>query len=71
MSILMHTRGPFEWACYSSEGRDRVGARPARAYLAMIKRFCLCALAAVLAGGAVAVIMAIKVAAVLWRLKYS
>jgi hypothetical protein len=40
------------------------------AHLAMVKRFCLCALAALLAGGAVAGIMALKVAALFWRLHY-
>jgi hypothetical protein len=75
MTMLMHARGPFERAPASSEGRDTVGAGPEQAHenthLAMIKRFCLCALVALLAGGALAGIMAIKVAAFFWRFHYS
>jgi hypothetical protein len=49
----------------------RMAAVPGNdAHLAMVKRFCLCALAALLAGGAVAGIMALKVAALFWRLHY-
>lgn len=70
MTMLMHTRAPLERGSYSSERRDAAAARPARAHLAVIKRFCLCALAALMAGGAVAGIMAIKVAAAFWRFHY-
>jgi len=71
MTMLMHTRGPLERVPYSSERRDTVGARPENAHLAMIRRFFLCALIALLTGTAVAGIMAIKIAAVFWRLHYS
>jgi hypothetical protein len=71
MTMLMQTRGPFERAFRSSERQDAAGVRPAKAHLAMIKRFFLCALAALLAGAAVAGIMAIKVAAFFWRFHYS
>jgi len=62
MTMLTHTRGPFEWARYSSARRDTVGAGAAKAHLAMIKRFCLGALTILLAGTAVAAIMALKIA---------
>jgi hypothetical protein len=71
MTMLMHTRGPFERAPYSSQRRNAAGARPAKARLAMVKRLFLCALVALLAGGAVAAIMAIKVASFFWRFHYS
>jgi hypothetical protein len=60
MTMLTHTRGPFERARYSR--RDTVGAGTAKAHLAMIKRFCLGALTILLAGTAVAAIMALKIA---------
>jgi hypothetical protein len=62
MTMLTHIRGPFERARYSSAGRDTVGAGAAKAHLAMIKRFCLGALTILLAGTAVAAIMALKIA---------
>ena len=71
MTMLMHTRGPFERVRYSSDRQDTIGARPENAHLAMIRRFFLCAVIALLAGTAVAGIMAIKVAAVFWRLHYT
>ena len=62
MTMLTHTRGPFERAYHSLAKRDTVGAGAAKAHLAMIKRFCLGALAILLAGSAVAAIMALKIA---------
>jgi hypothetical protein len=59
MAMLTTTRGPF----YSSELRYRAKAETANAHLAIIKRFCVCALLALLAGGAVTGIMALKTAA--------
>jgi hypothetical protein len=67
MTMLTHTRGPFERAAYSSARRDRVGAGAAKAHLAMIKRFCLGVLTILLAGSAVATIMALKIAIYLPR----
>jgi hypothetical protein len=62
MTMLTNTRGPFERAPYSSGGRDTVGAGAAKAHLAMIKRFCIGAFTILAAGGAVAAIMALKIA---------
>jgi hypothetical protein len=62
MTLLTHMRGPFERARYSSARRDTVGAGAAKAHLAMIKRSCLGALTILLAGTAVAAIMALKIA---------
>ena len=62
MTMLTHMRGTFERARYSSARRDTVEAGAAKAYLAMIKRFCLSALTILLAGTAVAAIMALKIA---------
>jgi hypothetical protein len=61
MTMLMHTRGPLERTPYSSGRRDTAGAGSAQAYLATIKRFCMSALTVVVAGGALAAIMALKV----------
>ena len=70
MTMLTHTRGPLDWAPYSSQGRDSVAARPAAAQLAMIKRFCMCALTVLAAGGAIAAIIALKAAAFIWVFHY-
>jgi hypothetical protein len=42
--------------------RDTIGAGAAEAHLAMIKRFCKCALTILAAGGAVAGVIALKAA---------
>jgi hypothetical protein len=68
MTMLMHTRGPFEGAPNSSERRDAAGADAAEARLAMIKRFGICALALLLAGGALTGIVALKAIAVFHNL---
>jgi hypothetical protein len=70
MTMLTHTRSPFERAPYSSRRRDAARADAAQAHLAMIKRFCFCALMAVLAGGALAAIIALKAAIYLSRFSY-
>ncbi len=62
MTMLTHTRGPFERAPYSSGARDTVGAGAAKAHLAMIKRFCISAVTILAAGCAVTAIMALKIA---------
>jgi hypothetical protein len=68
MTMLTHTRGPFERVRYSPESRSDVRASRAAAHLAAIKRFCLGALTTLLAGSAVAAIMALKIAIYLPRL---
>jgi hypothetical protein len=70
MSILMHTNGPFERARHSSPQRDRAAARPAPAYLAMIKRFCLATLTVLAAGAALAAVIALKAALFFWVYHY-
>ncbi len=62
MTILTHTRVPFERAPYSSEWEGLVGAGRAVAHLAAIKRFCLHAVTILAAGCAIAAIMALKIA---------
>jgi hypothetical protein len=58
MTMLTHTRGPNEQAPYSTANRGTVRARAAR--LAMLKRIGKGALVALVAGGAVAGIIALK-----------
>jgi hypothetical protein len=70
MTMLTHTRGPLERVPYSSQRRDTVGAGPAAAHLAMIKRFCMCALTVLAAGSAIAAIIALKAAMFLWVFHY-
>ena len=70
MSILMHTNGPFERARHSSPQRDRAAARPAPAYRAMIKRFCLAAFTVLAAGAALAAVIALKAALFFWVYHY-
>jgi hypothetical protein len=64
MTMLTHTPGPFERAPYSSERRDTVGRGPTEAHKAMIKEFCMCALTILLAGAALAGIIALRAIAV-------
>jgi hypothetical protein len=70
MTMLMHTRDPLERAPSSPERRDTVKGGAAQAHLATIKRFCICALVAVAAGGALAAIIALKAAIYLSRFNY-
>jgi hypothetical protein len=70
MTMLMHTRGPFERA-RSSERQDATGADAAEARLAMIKRFGMCALTLLLAGGALTGIVALRTIAVFHSLNMS
>jgi hypothetical protein len=67
MTLLTPARGPVEGARYTLEGRSDLRAGNAAAHLAMIKRFCLGALAILLGGLAVAAIMALKIAIYLPR----
>jgi hypothetical protein len=64
MTMLMHTRGPFERPTSSSERRDAAGTDAAEARLAMVKRFGICALTLLLAGGALTGIVALRAIAV-------
>jgi hypothetical protein len=70
MTMLIHSRDPFEPARHSSQRRDRAAARPAVAYLAMIKRFCLGALTVLGAGAALAAVIALKAALFFWVYHY-
>ncbi|HWN78875.1 MAG TPA: hypothetical protein VNN81_13570 [Bradyrhizobium sp.] len=70
MTMLTHTRVPFERVPYSSGRRDAARAEVAQAQLATIKRFCVCALTVVLAGGALAAIIALKAAVYFLRFSY-
>ena len=65
MTMLVHSRGPFERAPNSSERQD---AAAAEARLAMIKRFGMCALTLLQAGSALAGIIALKAIAVFHNL---
>lgn len=68
MTMLMHTRGSFEGPPNSSERQDAAGADAAEARLAIIKRFGICALTILLAGSALAGIIALKAFAVFHNL---
>jgi len=63
MTLLTHTDCPFERVPYPSAKREQPAA--ANAHLAMIKRFCLIALASLLALCAVGGVIALKTAAYL------
>lgn len=69
MTMLTHTGSPFKAAPHTLGKRDTVDAG-ANAHLATIKRFCICTLAALLAGSAVAGIIALRTAVYFWRLHY-
>ena len=71
MTMLMHTRGPFERAPNSSERQDAAGADAADARLATIKRFGIYALTLLLAGGALTGIVALKAIAAFHTLNMS
>ena len=70
MTILMYTRGPFERSPSSMERRDIIREGAAEAHLAMIKRFCMCALTVLAAGGTLATVIALKAAIYYWRFHY-
>jgi hypothetical protein len=71
MTMLMHTRGPFERAPNSPERQGAAGADAAEARLAKIKRFGICALTLLLAGGALTGIVALRAIAVFHSLNMS
>lgn len=70
MTMLMHTHGPFEPARHSSDVRDAAATATANARTAMIKRFCVCALAILIAGGALTAIIALRTAIYFSRFGY-
>jgi hypothetical protein len=66
MAMLTHDlKRPF----HPTEKQLQVRAGAASAHLAMIKRVCLCALTVLLAGGALAAVIALKAAIYFWRFK--
>jgi hypothetical protein len=68
MTMLMHTRGPFERAPHSSSARRHLaGTGAAKAHLAAIGRFLAVALTLLASGMALAAIMALKIAVYLPR----
>jgi hypothetical protein len=71
MTMLTHTRGPSKRAPYSSERQNATEAGAAEAHLAMIKRFCMCALTILLAGAALAGIIALRAIAVFHSLNFN
>ncbi len=66
MTMLTHARGPFQRPAYSPERQDAACA--AEAHVTMIKRFSICALTVLLAGSALAGVIALKAIAVFHNL---
>ena len=71
MTMLTHARGSFQRPTFSSERQDAAGADAAEARLAKIKRFGICALTLLLAGGALTGIVALRTIAVFHSLNMS
>jgi hypothetical protein len=68
MTMLMHTRGPFEQAPSRITRQNSIkGAGAAAARRAMIKRFCVSALTVLAAAGALTAVIALKAAIYYWR----
>jgi hypothetical protein len=67
MTMLMHTRGPFERDPSSPVRRDTTSDGAAEARMAAIKRLCIGALWVLAATGALAAIIALKAAIYYWR----
>jgi len=61
---------PVKPAWHSPGGRNVAGTGTASAHMATIKRFCGGAVAVLLAGGAIADVIAAKVAVYFWRFPY-
>jgi hypothetical protein len=70
MAMLTNSGNRFKRASHSSGRRATAGATPVGAHLAVFKRFCVCAVAVMLAGGAFPGIIAVKTAAYFWRFPY-
>jgi membrane-associated phospholipid phosphatase len=62
MTMLTHSRGPFERAPYSAGSGDADRAGAAATYLATIRRLLMRILLLLAAVGALAAIMALKIA---------
>jgi hypothetical protein len=71
MTMLTHTRGPSKRAPCSSERQDAAEAAAAEAHPGMIKQFCMYAVTILLAGAALAGIIAIRAIAVLHTLNFN
>jgi hypothetical protein len=67
MTMLMHTRGPFQRAPSSMTRQNTIRVAAAAARLAVVKRFCIGALTVLAAGGALTAIIALKAAIYYWR----
>jgi hypothetical protein len=70
MTMLTHTRGVFERAAYLPVSRHPARTAAAKAQLAAVKRFCLCAAAILTAGTVLTAIIALKTAIYLSRFNY-
>ena len=70
MAMLTHIGGSFKRATHQSGRQDAVGAGAAEAHLAMIKRFCIRAVTVLMAGAALAGIIALKATIYLSRFNY-
>jgi hypothetical protein len=70
MTMLTHTRGVFERAAHFPVRQHPARTAAAKAQLAAIKRFILCAVTILMATGALAAIIALKAAIYLSRLNY-
>jgi len=66
MAMLTHD---LERPLHPSEVERRVRPATTRAYFATIRQLCLFALTVLLAGGALAVVIALKTAIYFWRFK--
>jgi hypothetical protein len=70
MTILTHMGGPAKRTGYSTARQDAVGKGAAKAHLATIKHFCICALTVLMAAGALTAVIALKAAIYYWRFHY-
>jgi hypothetical protein len=70
MTMLTHAGGRSGPTSHLSGGRDAARAGGASAHMAMLKRFCMGALATLIVGSAVVGIIALKTAVALSRLNY-
>jgi hypothetical protein len=71
MTMLMHTRDPFERARSSTARRDTLRQGAPKGHMATIKRLCIGALTVLGAGAALAAVIALKVALFFWIFHYS
>ena len=67
MTMLTHSNGPFEPASYSSPVRSTTATGTGKAHLALIKRFCMGAVAMLAIGGAATAVVALRAALYFWR----